>query len=864
MNEKVIEALSGKYKIALFTTYNFDLEYFDNNIFYKLFVNGIKDVSVFVDSNQLQESLKNKKTNLGIRYSVIPFKMTKSFHPKVILLLDETKAKLLVGSMNLTEKGYSHNQEIYNVFEYDKENQENLNIILEAFKFFERLNEYSEEHDNDLINKLSNIPYLNRNSTKKEIKLIHNLERPIYEQVMDYIEDNIKQIDIAVPFYDTILNYDYKKSALSKIQECHPKAEIKMYIQNEKSTFPQKLYELFKNNIFVFKRVICNECGNFYHGKVFRFVTEDASYILYGSANCTNVALMCSYNEGGNVECDILEKGTIHEYDDLFLQFEEDNSEFTSYPEREDLEKKEINFILDYLEHNDKVKVFINYKKRIKDIKVTINHKQDYSCSWEYVDDKLVIDIPKETLKEIGNIFTVVIESPEENIINCFFNDYEAISNYRNADNSDKNIAKKILSKNDIFINDVLDLMYQMPNNAADIKRIKDNNKLYQEQKIETEESETDEEYIINEEILLEYQKRYEEDKTIKNAFLKVGNSYYLTLRDIIRFEDNQKSLKKTNIPVIKEVVTPIVNTDVSDEELEIFNRRKGKRIIKKIVNGILTDNYLEEIDYYNYKAYIGSIYLFFDKYTDYRTDNEIQLSDDQKKDYLFEYKNVSSSKYELANALLNLLLKENKENIEEEKEDILILCIQAILQQSYSIEEYAIEDKKFIISAPKMIKQLDELYYIRDTFVEYVRKTLKIINYHKQIMNDEYAISKIEKLFDYKSINKIKEIIKYKEDYELIENNNSIILKVKTNETISFVNVKLELLRNELNKYFKNKHNLKDEIDSFAIIVENPSVNLSNYDPVISIQMLWNEVGYTKVKNTKLKNNILEEKIHF
>lgn len=121
MNEKIFETLSGKYKIALLTTYNLDLEYFDNNIFYKFFANGIKDVSIFVDSNQLQESLKKHKTNLGIRYSVIPFKMSKSFHPKVILLLDDTKAKLVVGSLNLTEKGYSHNQEIYNCFEYDKE-----------------------------------------------------------------------------------------------------------------------------------------------------------------------------------------------------------------------------------------------------------------------------------------------------------------------------------------------------------------------------------------------------------------------------------------------------------------------------------------------------------------------------------------------------------------------------------------------------------------------------------------------------------------------------------------------------------------------------------------------------------------------
>ena len=858
MNEKIFETLSGKYKIALLTTFNYDLEYFDNNIFYKFFVNGIKDVSVFVDSNQLQESLKKQKTNLGIRYSVIPFKMTKSFHPKVILLLDDSKAKLVVGSLNLTEKGYSHNQEIYNSFVYDKDNQDNINLIIEAYKFFLKLNELSDEHDEEIFNKIKHIPYINRSVSEGEIKFISNLEESIYDQATKYVKGIIKKIDIAVPFYDN------EASALSKIEELHPDADIKLYIQNEKSTFPQKLYDEYENKIYKFKKISCNECGNFYHGKIFRFITDNASYILYGSANCTNAAFMNSYNDGGNVECDILEKGKIGEFDELFLQFEKDGSEFTSYPIRDDNSGEADNFKLDHMEKDDSIKVSIKYKHRMDNIKIFINRNNDYNFSWEYVDNLLLVTIPPETVKEIGNVFKIIILGTDddfENTINCFFNDYDAISNYRNSEDNDKNIAKKILFKNDIFINDVIDLMYKMPNNAADAKRIKDNKKLYLEQKSETEESENDEEYIINEEVLLEYQKKYEEDSSINKAFNKIGSSYFNTLKDIIRFDEEDNKNNHNGIRTSTNNSSNNTNLDVSDEELEIFNRRHGKRIIKKIVNGILTDNYLEEIDYYDYKSYIGSIFLFFDKYTDYRSESEIQLSDEPKKDYLFEYKDVSSSKYDLSNALLNKLITEQI-NYEEEKEDILVLCIQAIIQKYYSIEEYNLDDKQFILSAPKIIKKLDEIYYIRDSFIEYVRKALRLINYHKQIMNEGYAIAETEKLFDYKSINRIKDIINYKEEHELIKNNNNMILNVKTNETISFVNIRLDLLRSELNKYFKNKHNKKDEIDSFIITVENPDVDLSNYDPVISIKMVWNEVGFTKIKNTKLNSNIVEDNI--
>lgn len=861
MNEKIFETLSGKYKIALLTTYNLDLEYFDNNIFYKFFANGIKDVSIFVDSNQLQESLKKHKTNLGIRYSVIPFKMSKSFHPKVILLLDDTKAKLVVGSLNLTEKGYSHNQEIYNCFEYDKEHQENINLIIDAYKFFLRLNELSEEHDEEILNRVASIPYLNRNDVNGKTKLISSLDESIYKQALSNIEGTIKHIDIAVPYYDN------EASALFALENYHPEADIQLYIQNEKSTFPQKMYENYKSKIIKFRKITCNECGNFYHGKVFRFITDNSSYILYGSANCTNAALMKSYKDDGNVECDILEKGSIHEYDDLFAQFEKDDSEFTSYPIRDTKVNSNYNFTIYKLKKSNNIIVTLKCKEAKQDIKVIINDDEKYGLSWDNNNDRLIITIALETVKEIGNVFHICIKySGNENgeIINCFFNDYEAISNYRNAEVNDKNIAKKIMYKNDIFINDVLDLMYKMPNNAADIKRVKDTKKNYIEQKTETEESTDDEEYIINEEVLLEYKKKYEEDLEVNKAFNKVGNSYFNTIRDIISFGDEETPGPKSPHPENNNTGSPktTIDLEASEEELELFNRRKGKRIIKKIVNGISTDNYIEEVNYYDYKSYIGMINIFFDKYTDYRSANEIKTSIEEKKDYLFEYTDSSESKFTLSSALFNLLLEE-KISLEEEKEDILVLCFQSILQRIHSVDEYGVNDKYFRLNAQKLIRKIDEIYNIRDSYIDYVKKSLTLINYHKNIMSVGYAIGEIERLFDYKSIKRIKDIINMKEEHTLTQNNNNLILNVKTNETITFVKLKIDLLKNELNKYFKDRHNIKDKIDSFIIVVENPDVNLNNYDPVINIKLIWNEAGFRKIKTTKL-NEIIEEIIEW
>ena len=72
---------------------------------------------------------------------------------------------------------------------------------------------------------------------------------------------------------------------------------------------------------------------------------------------------MKSYKDDGNVECDILEKGSIHEYDDLFAQFEQDDSEFTSYPIRDTKVNSNYNFTIDKLEKSNNIIVTLKCKE---------------------------------------------------------------------------------------------------------------------------------------------------------------------------------------------------------------------------------------------------------------------------------------------------------------------------------------------------------------------------------------------------------------------------------------------------------------------------------------------------------------------
>lgn len=247
---------------------------------------------------------------------VSPVRMDGAFHPKLILFLGESGAKLFVSSANITTSGFCSNNEIVNVFQYDVEHPENLKVIGQAIQFFEKLEGLSVKKEKDLFNEIKRLPYYGKTNRNDDLILLDNLEEPLLEQVRKVVSEP-RVIDIAVPYYDNDLG------AVEKLREIYPHAEMRLHLQNGKSKFPVVKANNASFAIYPFRKVISeqNEKGSdrFYHGKVFRFGTETDDYIMYGSANCTQSALTKAYIQGGNIECSVLERGNVHEFE-VFLK----------------------------------------------------------------------------------------------------------------------------------------------------------------------------------------------------------------------------------------------------------------------------------------------------------------------------------------------------------------------------------------------------------------------------------------------------------------------------------------------------------------------------------------------------------------
>ena len=312
--EKLIELIVNAkgYKVALLTTFNFNIDFFEKTMLNRLFDNNVRTVTLFVDSVEFNTALSRAHaSNLGKRYVVSPVFISGAFHPKVVLLLGDKQARLIVASSNLTESGYEKNNEIYNVLDYTNEKPQNQDLIVRAMDFFLNLRERSANLDKRILEDITLFGYYRRGLRSSERYFLTNLETNILTQVGAIIKEEVSEIWIAAPYFDARI------SALDKLRETFLSANLTLYIQQGTSTFPTAFQDAY--DIKLFRGFTDSESGrNFYHGKVFLFKTPAKDYVLYGSANCTMNALVKTWNSDGNIEASLMDEGSPGEFDGFF------------------------------------------------------------------------------------------------------------------------------------------------------------------------------------------------------------------------------------------------------------------------------------------------------------------------------------------------------------------------------------------------------------------------------------------------------------------------------------------------------------------------------------------------------------------
>jgi len=108
----------GGYEASLIASYNAYFPFYENVVLSRLRAAGCRHNVVLADARQCAAAMADSFSSprcAGRAYTLIPFRSSAAFHPKILLLVGRSKAAALIGSHNLTVAGFGFNRELTNL-----------------------------------------------------------------------------------------------------------------------------------------------------------------------------------------------------------------------------------------------------------------------------------------------------------------------------------------------------------------------------------------------------------------------------------------------------------------------------------------------------------------------------------------------------------------------------------------------------------------------------------------------------------------------------------------------------------------------------------------------------------------------------
>ena len=820
--------------VALMTTFNFDISFFDRTILPNLLKKKAR-VCLFVDSHEFKESIKENcdASGIGKRYFVQPVQMEKAFHPKLILLLGKDKTRLIVSSANVTYSSYLSNNELFQSYDFNEDGGRYNNLFYQAFAFFRDL---ADDANEDFINGvmghiITKYGFLLTKQENALPALLTSYSRSIMNQAASLIKEEVKQIRVAVPFYDKDL------SALSYIRDTYKNAKISLYLQHSHTTFPKEKYvDGLVDDFVVFKKINGTQ-SQFYHGKVFNFITDTKEYILYGSANFSSSALLRNFKNNGNIEADILDEGGLGSSDELFNSFSVWNTDISTLQTRPvELESNESEDAVSF--------VGGKYKNNIVEIYLKINGIEPKTITVNEVPiDSLIVNKEGDNKYHLcfpfvlsKSIFDLEIKNVDPVIkVRCYIGDTDYLNLYLQASNNnpfrnintEEDIEKRekdwFLKKFQEYTNGVrLGIEQEKQRISSLVREDVNDDTSY-------EETEDDEELDS-----------YSYDAPAYN--INIGNpEIYEKASFYLSYFGNKTSMllgkKRTGQTNGSPTTTKKDNENVDARRRTPFIRR------------LLTyfDQYAdinnEKLSNLNFFFYFNLYELFSDSFI---TEIYLRKNNEINTNRLVEIK---------INYLINRLIPsidtqaQNSEQFQYFKKELALLCLE--INKDWPINIHAFKDA---------LIQLDKLY--NNTFIDEMERLMEEVGSILEINNTGARINYFRNfVFDSP---KTEELMKLINDYYGFASCNSkIVFNEETNHlTINIddfaqkdtFTIKLRIqpwLRDKIISYIERCYNIqKGKKISFEI-------NIYNYSDKISIfNLQWNSSDYKHCTGTRTFSN--------
>jgi hypothetical protein len=315
------EALSRRtYHNAVLCTYTFNPLFFEDYCLeHFTALSGNNNITVCTDRTTYQkialapESQRPKQVNL--RYLLSQIETKGRFHPKLFLFSTKTSGRLILGSANFTQAGLTSNAELADVFDFELGEQEGfLPLFQDAFAFVQALADGwpAESLTSNISEFRHSTPWLGATpgSGVGSVRLLHNLEHPLWGQVADMVPRPVERLHVVSRFFDD------SPGLIDRVMRDFGPSQLVIYTQNGVTTMTAGWLDhpcIQSGRAEVW---LCSYEDDGHqqplHAKAMIFESGQTRTLVYGSANFTSPALL-THGKAGNIEtvvvvCNILAK----------------------------------------------------------------------------------------------------------------------------------------------------------------------------------------------------------------------------------------------------------------------------------------------------------------------------------------------------------------------------------------------------------------------------------------------------------------------------------------------------------------------------------------------------------------------------
>ncbi|MDH0369683.1 hypothetical protein [Brucella anthropi] len=302
----------GGFHSAFMTTFAFGTLAFEDIPFPKLKGAGCRNITVLADREMVNQAFADYGPPLfaGTSYHLVKAHAPTAFHPKITLLIGETKGRLLVGSANLTALGLGGNKEQVASISYSTDEPNNAKFFSAALDYVAR---YVPEDDlwfpESRKRALRSAPWLRDavySQTFKgddETALNFLCDRPeitLLDQIIASVgSDTIERLVVLSPYWDT------KLEGVARLKAGLGIPPTDLLIENDNGGFPSS--ELARFSDVALFDASPSSPKRFLHAKLIIAQGCQWDHVISGSMNCTFPALM-GPGFGGNAEAAIYKR----------------------------------------------------------------------------------------------------------------------------------------------------------------------------------------------------------------------------------------------------------------------------------------------------------------------------------------------------------------------------------------------------------------------------------------------------------------------------------------------------------------------------------------------------------------------------